>query len=317
MSPPPINLKTHPSLRRHSNEGSSTIGRTIQHSVSQDTSLPSGSSQIDDDLQFSCGRETPSLNSEKSGSDERLDEGFRPRTHQLSNPKNQYEVMRHPTKPRTESAPPAPTGASNYVHMSPSANDRPASDSRTALPTSNYVNHIIPADMRATPENYENTGFNALRVPPIPAKGTRENLATIQEGTTLGSYENHSLPDPTYVNNNIKRTSSDQYENTSPNSSPPSSASNYQNIHLDPSASPRITHETVILKKTERKNSVKDQSGSLQYSEIDNGATTSSRSPPKLQRQYSDIDYNATMAVETQQWQRTLQKEHAQQMKVH
>ena len=108
MSPPPINLKTHPSLRRCSNEGSSTIGRTIQDSVSQHTSFPSGSSQIDDDLQFSCGRETPSPNSEKSGSDERLDEGFRPRTHQLSNPKDQYEVMRHSTKPRTESAPPAP-----------------------------------------------------------------------------------------------------------------------------------------------------------------------------------------------------------------
>ena len=39
MSPPPINLKTHPSLRKRSK---------------QDTSHPSGSSQIDDDLQFSC-----------------------------------------------------------------------------------------------------------------------------------------------------------------------------------------------------------------------------------------------------------------------
>lgn len=320
MSPPPINLKTHPSLRRRSNEGSGSAGRTIQRSVSQDTSHPSGSSQMDDDLQFSCGRETPSPNSDKSGSDEQLDEGFRSRAHQLSNPKEQYEVMRHPTKPRTESAPPAPTGASNYVHMSPSGNGRPVSDSRTVLPSNNYVNHVIPADMRAPIENYENTGFNGMRVPPIPAKGTADNLATIQEGTTLGSYENHSLPDPTYVNNDIKRIPSDQYENTSPNSSPPSSSAvnNYQNVHLDPSASPRTnTHERVVLKKTERKNSVKDQSGSLQYSEIDNGTTTNSRSPPKLQRQYSDIDYNATMAVETQQRQRTLQKEHAQQTKVH
>ena len=251
ITPPPINLKTHPSLRRHSNKGSGTIGQTIQHSVSQDTSHPSGSSHIGNDLEFSCGCETPSPNS-----DEQLNEGFHPRTHQFTNPKDQYEVMRHPTKPRTESAPPAPMGASSYVHMSPSANGRPISDSRTALPTSNYVNHFIPADMKALVENYENTGFNALSVPPIPAKGTTENLATIQEGTTLTSYENHSLPDTTYVNNDIKRISSDQYENTSPNSSPPSSssASNYQNVHLDPSALPRInTHERVILKKTERK----------------------------------------------------------------
>ena len=304
MSPPPINLKTHPSLRRRSNEGNGSVGRTIQRSVSQDASHTSGSSQIDDDLQFSCGRETPSPNSDKSSSNEQLDEGFRPRVQQLSNPKEQYEVMRHPTKPRTESAPPAPTGASNYVHMSPSG--RPMSDSTTALPASNYVNHVIPADMKAPVENYENTGFNAMRVPPIPAKGTADNLATIQEGATLGSYENHSLPDTTYVNNDIK---------------PPSSAAtvnNYQNVSLDPSASPRMnTHERVVLKKTERKNSVKDHSGSLQYSEIDNGMTTNSRSPPKLQRQYSDIDYNATMAVETQQKQRTMQKEHTQQMKVH
>ena len=318
MSPPPINLKTHPSLRRRSNEGSSgSVGRTIQRSVSQDTSH---SSQTDDDLQFSCGRETPSPNSDKSGSDEQLD-GFRPRAQQLSDPKEQYEVMRHPTKPRTESAPPAPVGASNYVRMSPLGNGRPISDSTTVLPTSNYVNHVIPADMKAPVENYENTGFNAMRVPPIPVKGTAENLATIQEGTTLGSYENHSLPDTTYVNNSIKPVPSDQYENTSPNSSPPSAAApvnNYQNIHLDPSASPRMnTHERVVLKKTERKNSVKDHSGNLQYSEIDNGTTTSSRSPPKIQRQYSDVDCDATMAVEAQQRQRTMQKEHTQQMKVH
>ena len=70
-----------------------------------------------------------------------------------------------------------------------------------------------------------------MSVPPIPAKGTADNLATIQEGATLGSYENHSLPDTTYVNNDIK---------------PPSSAApvnNYQNVNLDPLASPRMAME--------------------------------------------------------------------------
>ena len=35
MSLPPINLKTHPSLRRRSNDGNGSAARTIQHSVSQ------------------------------------------------------------------------------------------------------------------------------------------------------------------------------------------------------------------------------------------------------------------------------------------
>ena len=242
MSPPPINLKTHPSLRRCSNEGNGSVGHTIQHSVSQDASYTSGSSQIDDDLQFSCGHETPSPNSDKSSSNEQLDEGFRPRAQQLSNSKEQYEVMRHP---KTESAPPAPTSTSNYVHMS-----------KMVLPASNYVNYVIPADMKAPVDNYENAGFNTMSVPPIP----------IQEGATRGSYENYSHPD---VNTDIK---------------PPSSAApmnNYQNVNLDPLASPRMnTHERVMLKKTERKILVKDRPGNLQYVEIDNGIITTS--PPKL-----------------------------------
>ena len=315
--PPPINLKTHPSLRRRSNDSNSSVVHAMQRSVSHDASQASSSSQLDDDLQFSCGRETPG--SDKSDSNEQLDDGFRSRAHQVSHSKEQYEVMRHPSKPRTESA---PTGASNYVHMNPSGNGRSTSEGRRSLPTNNYVNHTIPVDMKAPMENYENTGFNAMRVPPIPSKGISDNLITIQEGTPLGSYENHSLPtDTTYVNNDIRPLPSDQYENTSPHSSPPSAATpvnNYQNVTLDPSASPRMnTHEKVVLKKTERKNSVKDHSGSLQYSEIDSCTPVNSVSPPKLQRQYSDIDYSATMAVETQQRQRTIQKEHAQQMKVH
>lgn len=324
MSPPPINLKTHPSLRRRSNDSSSSVStssvpRAIQRSVSQDAS---SSSHIDDDLQFSCGRETPSPNSDKSDSNEQLDEGFRSRTQQVSQSKEQYEFMRHPTKPRTESAPPVAVGASDYVHMKPSDGGKTEGRRSLPIPERNYVNHTIPPDMKAPVENYENTGFNALKTPPIPSKGTTDNLATIKEGAPLhcGSYENHTLPDATYVNNGIKPVPSDQHQNTSPASSPPSAAApvnNYQNISLDPSASPRMkTHERVVLKKTERKNSVKDN-GSLQYSEIDNTTPTSSVSPPKLQRQYSDIDYNATMAVEAQQRQRTLQKEHTQQMKVH
>ena len=321
MSPPPINLKTHPSLRRRSNDSNGSVAHVMQRSVSHDISQASSSSQLDDDLQFSCGRETPGSNdSDKSDSNEQLDEGFRTRAQQLSQSKEQYEFMRHPSKPRTESAPPAPTGATNYVHMNPSG--KSTLESRRSLPTNNYVNHVIPADMKKPVENYENTGFNAMRTPPIPAKGIADNLITIKEGAPLGSYENHTLPENTYVNNDIRPLPSDQYENTSPHSSPPSAATapvnNYQNITLDPSASPRMnTHEKVVLKKTERKNSVKDHSGSLQYSEVESGTSASSVSPPRLQRQYSDIDYNATMAVEAQQRQRTIQKEHAQQMKVH
>ena len=320
MSPPPINLKTHPSLRRRSNDSSSSIAHAVQRSASHDASQASSSSQLDDDLQFPCGRETPG--SDKSDSNEQLNDGFRPRVHQVSHSKEQYEVMNHPSKRRTESAPPAPTGASNYVHMNPSGNGKTTSESRRSLPTNNYVNHVIPADMKAPVENYENTGFNGMKVPPIPSKGTADNLITIQEGAPLRSYENHTLPvDTTYVNNGIRPLPSDQYENTSPHSSPPSAAAtpvnNYQNITLDTLTSPRMnTHEKVVLKKTERKNSVKD-SGSLQYSEIDSCTPENSVSPPKLQRQYSDIDYSATMAVEAQQRQRTIQKEHTQQMKVH
>ena len=320
MSPPPVNLKTHPSLRRRGNDGNGSVGRTMQRSISQDTttSQVSSSSQLDDDLQFpyNCGRETPSPEAEKSvGSNEQLDGGFRPRAQQVSSTREQYEVMKPPTKPRTESAPAALTNAANYVHMNPSSPARPMSDSRTVLPSSNYVNHVIPANMKTPVENYENTGFNAMRVPPIPAKGT-ENLATIQEQAPVGSYENHALPEHTYVNNSIKPLTSEHKNTCGATASPVSS---YENVQLDPSASPRMnTHEKVVLKKTDRKNSVKDRAGSLQYSEIDSGIATSSvSSTPKFQRQYSDIDYNATMAVEAQQRQRTLQKEHTQQMKVH
>jgi len=318
MSPPPVNLKTHPSLKRRKNEGNGSAARCIQRSVSQDASQMSSLSHTEDDLQFSCGRETPSPNSDKSDSNERLDEGFRNRTQQVSHSKEQYEFMRHPTKPRTESAPPAPASASNYIHMSPT--DRSVAENRRSLPTKNYVNHTIPSDMKAPVENYENTGFNAMRIPPVPTKGVTDNLTTIREGAALHSYENHELPGTNYVNNDIKpQASVDQYENTSPNASPSATVNNYQNISLDSSASPRVhTHERVVLKKTERKNSVKDRSGSLQYSEIENGTLlASTSSPPRLQRQYSDIDYNATMAVEVQQRQRTIQKEHTQQMKVH
>lgn len=316
MSPPPVNLKTHPSLKRRKNEGNGSTARNIQHSVSQDAS---SSSHIEDDLQFSCGHETPSPNSDKSDSSERLDEGYRSRTQQVSQPKEQYEFMKHPTKQRTESAPPAPTGASNYIHMSPT--DRSTPENRQSLPTNNYVNHTIPSDMKEPVENYENTGFNAMRIPPIPAKGVTDNLATIQEGASLCPYENHELPGTNYVNNDIKRpTSADQYENTSLNPSPPSATmNNYQNISFDSSASTKMnTHERVVLKKTQQKNSVNDRSGSLQYSEIENGTSSASTpSPPRLQRQYSDVDYKATMAVEAQQRQRTQQKEHTQQMKAH
>ena len=206
MSPPPVNLKTHPSLRRRSNEGNGSVARTIQRSVSQDASHASSSSHLDDDLQFSCGRETPSPSSDKSGSNEQLDEGFRPRVQQVSNPKEQYEFMRHLTKPRAESAPAAPVNTSN----------------------TNYINQVIPADMKAPVENYENTGLNSMRrIPPIPPKGTTENLATIQEGAAV-NYKNHSTP-------------AEQYENISLNSSLSSAhVSCYQNVHLDPSASPKM-----------------------------------------------------------------------------
>ena len=169
----------------------------MQRSVSQDAS---SSSQAEDDLQFSCGYETPSPN---SGSNDQLDERFRPRTHQVKNAKDQYEFMRHPTKPRAESAHAAPVGVSNYVHMSPSANSRPMSVI-TNYASSDYVNHVI------------------LKV--------------------------------------------NQYESTSLASSPPSAKCHIGSLGI---ISPRMnTHERVVLKKTERKNSVKD-SGNLQYSEVD------------------------------------------------
>ena len=62
------------------------------------------------------------------------------------------QFMRHPTKP------------SNYIHMSPT--DRSTSENRRSLPAINYVNHTISPDMKAPVENYENTGFNALKIPP-------------------------------------------------------------------------------------------------------------------------------------------------------
>ena len=309
MSPPPVNLKTHPSLRRRSNEGYGGTARTIQRSVSQDAS-----SHTEDDLQFNYNRGTPSP---ESGPNEQLDERFRNRTQQISNSKEQYEFMRHPTKVRAESAPPIPGSASNYIQMKPSDKGRSMSESKVTLANGDYVNHVIPIDAKAPSENYENTGFNAMRVPPIPPKGTTENLATIREAES-SSYENHTPSCSDYVNNSIKPVPGGQYENVSQNSLPPlASVNNYQNISLDPSASPRMnTHETVVLKKSEQKNSVKDHSGSLQYSEVDSGKLPKS-SPPKLQRQYSDIDCNATKAVEAQQRQRTLQKEHSLQTKVH
>ena len=60
MSPPPVNLKTHPSLKRRKNEGNGSAARCIQRSVSQDASQMSSLSHTEDDLQFSYGCETPS-----------------------------------------------------------------------------------------------------------------------------------------------------------------------------------------------------------------------------------------------------------------
>jgi len=177
MSPPPVNLKMHPSLRRRKNEGNGSVTRSIQHSVSQDAL---SSSHSEDDLQFSYGCETPSP---KSNSSERLDEGYHNHTLQVSHSEEQYEFMRHPTKPRTESVPPAPPSASNYIHMSPI--DRSASENRRSLPTNNYVDHTIPLGMKAPVENYENVGFNAMRIPPVPAKRVTDNFVTIQEGAAL------------------------------------------------------------------------------------------------------------------------------------
>ena len=73
MSPPPVNLKTHPSLKFHGNDGNGSVGRIIQHSISQDTTSlqVSSSLQLDNDMQFpyNSGCETPSPDElEKSGS---------------------------------------------------------------------------------------------------------------------------------------------------------------------------------------------------------------------------------------------------------
>ncbi|XP_065898240.1 insulin receptor substrate 1-like isoform X2 [Dysidea avara] len=327
--PPPVNLKTHPSLRRRSHERTSSQGSSVhvQRSLSIDTTTTDSSrasqlSHNEEDLQFSCGRETP--NSEHSDPMEQQSETFRARAQQVSHGKETYEYMRHPTKPRTESAPPAPA-ASNYVQMNPSedTNHRSKENRSSLPPSSNYVNHVIPADMKPPPENYENAGFNALRTPPLMPKGIPDNLATIKEGTPLQQqvYENHSPPSASanYVNNEIKPASSEAYQNVSP---PLTSqlSQEYENVSLKMSSSPRLsTHENVILKKAERKNSVRDRAGSLQYSEIENTGSNSPSPTNKFNRQYSDVDYQATLAVETQQKDRTLQKEQhaAQQTKVH
>lgn len=296
----------------------------MQRSLSIDTTTTDSSrtSQLEEDLQFSCGRETP--NSEHSDPMEQQSETFRARSQQVSHGKEAYEYMRHPTKPRTESAPPAPA-TSNYVHMNPSEDGKQRSkENRSSLPPpGNYVNHVIPADMKPAPENYENTGFNALRTPPLMPKGVSDNLATIKEGAPLKqqAYENHSPPSASanYVNNDIKSTSSELYQNVSPPLSSQTSQE-YENVSLKISSSPRLsTHEDVILKRVERKNSVRDRTGSLQYSEIENNGSNSPSPTNKFNRQYSDVDYQATLAVESQQRDRTLQKEQhaAQQTKVH
>ena len=326
--PPPVNLKTHPSLRRrHERTSSQGSGIHVQRSLSIDTTETSRTSQLshEDDLQFSCGRETP--NSEHSDPLEQQSEAFRARAQQVPHGKEAYEYMRHPTKPRTESAPPAPVG-SNYVHMNPSEEGKQRSkENRSSLPpstttTSNYVNHVIPADMKAPSENYENIGFNAMRTPPLMPKG--DNLATINEGAALQQkvYEPPSALS-NYVNSEIKPASSSElYQNVTP---PLTSqlSQEYENVSLkisSSSSSPRLsTHENVTLKKIERKNSIRDRSGSLQYSEIENNGSHSPSPTNKFNRQYSDVDYHATLAVETQQRDRTLQKEQraAQQTKVH
>ena len=231
MSPPPFNLTAHPSLRRRSNDGDGSVGYTIQCAISQDitTSQVSSSSQLDLDLQFpyNCVCETPSSDGAKSGSsNEQLDGGFRPCGQQLSSTREQ--CINPPIKPRTESAPAAQTKESDYVHMN-------SGDATSMSDNSNYVNHVIPVDIKPPVENYENTGFNDIIVPPIQT----ENLANAQEQAPLGSYENHALRKNIYVNNIIKPLIS-EHKGTSGAAAP--AVRSYKNVQLDPSVSPRIKH---------------------------------------------------------------------------
>ena len=227
-----------------------SLGRTVQHLTSQGTTTSQvlSSSQLDNDLQFpyNCGCEISSPDEEKSaGSNKHLDGGFRPHAQQLSITREQYEVMKPPNKPKAKSAPAAPTNASNYIHMNPSGKARPMEDSRTSLPSSNCY-HLIPAYTKAPVENYENTGFNAMREPPISAKGT-ENLATIQEQAPIGLYENYELPGNTssYVN----KPWISKEKNTSGGAA--AAVCSYENV-----SQWMNTHENVEL--TDRKNSVKE-----------------------------------------------------------
>ena len=59
--------------------------------------------------------------------------------------------------------------------------------------TSNYINYVIPIDMKPPVENYENIGFNGMRVPLVSAKGTTEDLTTIWEAESQNSYENEMV----------------------------------------------------------------------------------------------------------------------------
>ena len=223
MSPPPVNLTAHPSLRRRSNDGDSRVGHTIQHAISQETTT-SSSSRLNQDLQFpyNSGRGTPNSNIGKSeSSNKQLDGGFRPCGQQLSSTREQY--INPPIKPRIESAPEAVAKESEYVHMNSSANAQCMSDN------SNYVNHAIPADIKPPVENYENTGFHAMRV---SLKGT-ETLANIQEQAPLDSNENHALRKNTYVN--IIKPFISEHKDTSGAAAP--AVRCYENVQLNPPAS--------------------------------------------------------------------------------
>ena len=142
---------------------------------------------------------------------------------------------------------------------------------RPPAKTKGYTVYIKPDRRGVTVELQRDT---------IPAKGRAEAtigsyenhpLLTATIGSLLfGSYENHPLPDTTYVNNDMIKP-------------PAAPVNNYQNIadHDPERAMPTADHSL------------------LHYVEI-TSTTTNSEVPPKLERQYLDIDYSATMAVETQ-----------------
>jgi len=167
--PPPISLKTLPSLQKHSHESTSSQGSNVHvqrlssiDTTTTDSLCASQLSHSKEDLQFSCGHEIP--NSEYSNPLKQQSESFHARSHRIFHGKEAYEYMRDPSKPRTE---PAPT--SYYVNVSHGKQHSRSS----LLPSGNYINRVIPADMKPSFEDYENTGFNSLKTPPF---GVSDNL---------------------------------------------------------------------------------------------------------------------------------------------